>query len=96
MEGKQFLINAKFRLLNATDLRLGVECLPTVLNVKFSTHCPTVTIRGRECMGDDIEYVFWNEINQFQWNPNEFNNFEKVFTVGVEIASCDVSALFLS
>ena len=47
-------------------------------------------------MGDDIEYLFWNEINQFQWNPNEFNNFEKVFTVGAAIASYEVSGLFLS
>ena len=94
VEGQQFLISAKFRLLNSTDFTLGVECLPTVLDVKYSTHCPTVTIRGTECMGDDdVEYVFWNEVNQFQWNPNEFNNFEKVFTAGEEIASCDVSAL---
>ena len=31
LEGQQFLISAKFRLLNSTDLTLGVECLPTVL-----------------------------------------------------------------
>ena len=91
LEGQQFLISAKFRLLNATDFTQGVECLPTVLYVGYSTHCPTVTIRGRECVGDDIEYLFWNEINQFQWNPDEFNDFEKVFTVGAEIASCEVS-----
>ena len=95
VEGQQFLINAKFRLLNATDPTLGVECIPSVLYHGYNTHCPTVTIRGRECIGDDLEYLFWNEIDQFQWNPNEFNNFEKVFTVGAEIASCKVSTLLL-
>ena len=96
VEGQQFLISAKFRLLNATDLTLGVECTPTVLNTRYSTHCPTITIRGRGCTGSEIKYLFWNEIDQFEWNPNEFNDFEKMFTVGAEIASCEVSGLFYS
>ena len=48
VEGQQFLIIAKFKLLNAADLTLGVECLPLVLNVGYSTHCPTVRVAIRK------------------------------------------------
>ena len=48
-------------------------------------------------MGDDIQYLFWNEIDQFEWNLNEFNDFAKsVYSWSREIASCEVSGLFLS
>lgn len=91
VEGQEFQINAKFRLLNATDLASGVECLPTMLNVGDSRHCPTVTVRGSACNGNNFDYVFWNEIAQFQWNPNDFNDYEKAFTITPELASCEVS-----
>lgn len=90
-EGQEFLISAKFKLLNTTDMVSGVECKPTILNQWDPTHCPFVTVRGYGCIGNDIEYNFWNNINQFEWNPNEFNAFEKVFPIGAEIASCEVS-----
>ena len=93
LEGQEYLISAKFRFLNATDLTSGVDCTPSELNVNRATHCPTVTIRGRECIGNNVEYVFWNDIDQFQWDPNGFNQFEKAFTINADIASCKVRRL---
>lgn len=95
-EGQEFLITAKFKYLNTTDMVSGVDCKPTILNVGDPSHCPYVTVRGERCTGSNIEYTFWNEINQFVWNPDEFNPFEKIFPVGAEIASCKVSVLNIS
>jgi len=47
-------------------------------------------------IGNNIKHLFWNKINQFQWNPNKFNHFEKAFTVGSELGPCEVSELLLS
>ena len=90
LEGQEYLISAKFRFLNATDLTSGVDCIPSDLNVNSPTHCPTVTIRGDGCIGNNVEYIFWNDIDQFQWDPNGFNKFEKAFTINTDIASCKV------
>ena len=95
LEGQEYLISAKFRLLDATDLASGVECKPTDLNPAWASHCPTITIRGRSCAGNTkVEYLFWNEIEFFQWDKDNFNSYEKTFTVNAEIASCEVSIVF--
>ena len=91
IEGQEYLITAKFKLLNTTNLSSGVECLPNELNVGRSSHCPTITIKGTGCIGSDLEYVFWNEIDDFRWEPDAFNNYEKLFAVGAEISLCEVS-----
>ena len=91
VEGQEFVISAKFKLINATDLTSGVECTPSLVNVYDPKHCPTITIRGTECGGTNQEYVFWNDIDQFQWDPNDFNDYEKVFPVGADLALCEVS-----
>ena len=90
MGGQQFLISSdnRFRLLNAADLTLGVEYIPSVLFHKYHTHCPTVTIWGRGTIQYDLKYLLWNEINQVQRNLHEFNHSKKEFTVGTQIASC--------
>ena len=95
IEGQEYLISAKFKFLNSTDLASGVDCIPGSLNVNKPTHCPTITIRGDSCNGNDVEYIFHNDIDQYQWDPNGFNNFEKVFTINSEIASCEVR-IFIS
>ncbi len=96
IEGQEFLISAKHRLLNATDLNQGLECEPSILSVWDSRHCPTIFIRGTGCNGtNNLEYTFWNEIDQFQWNPDDFNPYESVLTVGPELASCDVSSIYI-
>ncbi len=87
LEGQEFQINAKFRLLNATNLS-GMECDTSVVSVYNSNHCPTVIIRGVECVGENLQYLFWNDIDGFQWDSSDFNNFENTFTVGSELASC--------
>ena len=92
-EGQEFLISAKFRLLDSTDLASGVDCVPSDRNVASSNHCPTVTIRGSGCTGGNAEFLYWNDIPLFQWDPDGFNNYEKVFTVSSFLASCDVSNL---
>ena len=92
IEGQEYLVSAKFRLLNSTDPTLGVDCLPSDLNVNSPTHCPTITIRGETCDGSNVEYIFWNaDIDHHIWDPNGFNKFEKVFTINSNIASCQVS-----
>ena len=91
VEGQEFLISAKFKYLNATDLTSGLDCYPSVLNRGDRMHCPSVVVRGTDCVGDNLEYIFWNEIDQFTWDPNSFNNFEKVFPIGSDMASCEVS-----
>ncbi len=97
IEGQEFLISAKHRLLNATDHNVGVECEPSRQSIWDSQHCPTTFVRGRGCDGtDSLELYFWNEIDQFQWNPDDFNNYESVLTIGPELASCDVSSISIS
>ena len=93
LEGQEYLISAKFRLLDAADLASGVICTPSDRNVGSSAHCPTITIRGTNCAGNDVEYLFWNEIEFFQWNKDGFNNYNNVFTVDAAIASCEVGTL---
>ena len=90
VEGQEFLISAKFKYLNETDLASGLDCYPSVLDVTNKMHCPAVTIRGTDCVGENLQYVLWNEIDQFTWDPNSFNSFEKVFPIGPDIASCEV------
>ena len=90
VEGQEYLISAKLRFLNSTDLTSGVDCIPSNLNVNKPTHCPTITIRGDDCNENDLEYIFFNDIDQYQWDPDGFNNFEKVFTINANIASCKV------
>jgi len=34
-------------------------------------------------------YLFWNDIDNFQWDINDFNSFENTFAVGPEMASCN-------
>ncbi len=91
IEGQEYLISAKHKLLNATDLNQGLECEPSILDVNNKRHCPTAFIRGTGCNGTTLTYRFWNEIDQFQWNPDDFNPYESVLIVGPELASCNVS-----
>ncbi len=96
IEGQEYLISAKLKLLNATDLNQGLECEPSILSVSDKRHCPTTVIRGYGCNGTNLEYRFWNEIDQFQWNPDDFNPYESVLTVGPELALCNVSFISTS
>lgn len=93
VEGQEFVISAQFRYLNATNLGSGVTCESSIKNQGDKKACPTVSIRGTQCVDDDIEYTFWNEIDQeqFVWDSTGFNDFEKVFTVDANIAQCNVS-----
>lgn len=93
--GQELLISAKFQLLNATDMATGIECDPSLLTVSRPTHCPTVTIRGTDCEEGDFELLFFNDIDHFQWDANNFNDFQKAFSITTQIASCDVSFLVL-
>ena len=95
IEDQEFLISAKFRLLNATDLVSGVKCSPSVKNKHDKNHCPTVAIYGSKCAVNDIRFYFFNEIDHIQWDPNGFNDFEKVFPITADLASCEVSYRFL-
>ena len=95
IKGQEYLISAKFRLLNSTDPTSGMECIPSNLNVNSPTHCPTITIRGDGCNGNNLEYIFHNDIGQYQWDPDGFNNFEKVFAINSDIASCKVRNISL-
>lgn len=90
-EGQEFQINAKFKLLNTTDYTSGVDCIPTILSAGNQNACPSITIRGTNCANGNIDYFFWNDIDQFNWNPDGFNAYEKVFTVDADFASCEVS-----
>merc|ERR1711862_928433 len=87
LEGQEFTISAKFKYVNRADLVSGMECSPTVLNLKDNRHCPTVRIVGDNC-ASPVAYTFWNGINHFNWDKNNFNQYERTFTVGSELASC--------
>ncbi len=93
VEGQEYLISADFMYLNGTDLSTGVSCEPSVKNQGDQRHCPTITIRGSNCESEDLEYTFWNEIEQFQWDQSSFNKFERVFVIGQRLGSCKVSEL---
>lgn len=90
VEGQEYQINAKFKLVNPSDLTTGLGCDPTSRSVTDENHCPIVTIKGEQCDGNSLEYKFWNDIDFFQWDPDGFNNFQKDFTVNAELASCKV------
>ena len=94
VEGQQFAITAQFKYINATDLVSGVSCEPTIKSQSDVKACPTIVIRGTQCESNDLEYTFWNEIDQEEnsWDSNGFNNFEKVFNIDANIAKCDVSS----
>ena len=92
VEGQKFLISAKFKYLDATDLTSGLDCDPTTLSYRDSNHCPSVIVRTSDCVGTSQEIVLWNDVDQFStWDPNSFNDFEQVLTITSDIASCDVS-----
>ena len=93
--GREFLISAKFQLLNSTDMVSGVACDPAQLTVSRPTHCPTVTVRGSDCEEGDFEFLLWNDIDHFEWDANKFNDFEQVFSVNNQLASCSVSVPLL-
>lgn len=72
----------------------GVGCDPSLLTVSRPDHCPTVTVQGTECDGGDYERLFWNDIDfLFERDPNGFNDFQCVFSVNAQLASCKVSFL---
>lgn len=89
LEGQEFLISAKFRLANSTDLSSGLSCSPSTLRETDSEACPTVTIRGENCASGNLVFIFWNESND-PWDADGFNNYEKVYTVSADMASCEV------
>ena len=91
VEGQEFVVSAQFRYLNATDLSEGLSCEPSQKNQGRTDACPTVIIRGSQCEANDLEYTFWNEIDQFVWDSDGFNEFEKIFTIDSNIAKCNVS-----
>lgn len=95
VEGQEFLLSAKFRLLNATDYVSGVDCEPSIQNLGDSRHCPHFFLEGNQCIGNTVRYNFYNEIDNFEWDPNGFNDFEKVFTIFADFASCDVSNILI-
>ncbi len=90
-EGQEFLVSARFQYLNTTDYTTGVDCTPTVLNLRDSRHCPSIKIQGEGCEGPNLEYDFWNDIDQFSWNKDKFNDFEKIVPIGADLAKCNVS-----
>ena len=96
LEGQEYLISAKFRLLDVANLDLGVACDPAKKTVNSVTHCPTVTIHGTNCAGGDVEYLFFNEKESFIWDKEKFNEYERVFTVNADFASCEVSIVFFN
>merc|ERR1711862_574849 len=57
LEGQEFTISAKFKYVNRADLVSGMECSPTVLNLKDNRHCPTVRIVGDNC-ASPVAYTF--------------------------------------
>ncbi len=88
VEGQEFQISAKFRLLDVNNHASGIECDTSIRrNGSVSNNCPYVVIRGRECADDTVDNVYWND--NFQWDANDFNDFEKSFVVGPEMASCE-------
>ena len=94
-EGQDYLIRAKFKLLNTTDLVSGVSCDPTSRNLGDANHCPSVCIRGHGCVGNYVREAFYfNDIEGFTWNSNEFNSYESVFTFDADLAACEVSVQF--
>ena len=94
-EGQDYLISAKFKLLNTTDLVSGVSCDPTNKNLGNSNHCPSIVIRGEGCVGTSVRETFYfNDIEGFVWQKNEFNSFQSVFTFDADLAACKVSVQF--
>lgn len=94
IEGQEFLIRAKFKLVSSTDTSTGIICDPLILNEREVTACPSVTIRGEDCVVDGtLRYTFWNEKSEL-WDANSFNEYEKLYSVDADMAACQVSIMF--
>merc|ERR1712176_1032506 len=94
--GQEFSITAKFKYVAISDLATGMECSPTVLNLYSKDHCPTVRIVGSGCTSEtgSVGYTLWNDIENFEWSKDDFNDYEKILTIDSELASCEVSIYF--
>lgn len=81
--GDEYVISAKFRMLDATTGE-GVSCNK---NTQWDTgdncetdetngcNCPNVVVYGRSCPGGDIYWQFWNALSGFTWDPASYNEF---------------------
>ena len=63
MQDQEFLISAKFRLLNAMDLVSGVDCEPNIKDKGSTNSYSTVAIYGSNCSRDNKQFYFYNEIS---------------------------------
>merc|ERR1711982_71444 len=90
-EGQEFAITAKFKYVDISDLVTGKECSPTTLNLYDKNHCPTVRIVGSNCNSEtgSVGYTLWNDIENFEWNKDDFNDYENSVTIDSELASCE-------
>ena len=66
IQGQEYLIKGKFRLLNATDFSLGVDCDLSQRDYWQSDACPSVRIYGTTCADGNKDKIYWNEIGFFK------------------------------
>ena len=89
-ENQDLVIKAKLKLLDSADLEKGFECDPREWNMGKSSHCPSISITGKNCEEGNVDNLYWNEIETSYWDPNEFNEFQAVFQVQSNLISCQV------
>lgn len=84
--GEEFIISAKFRLLNATT-GTGLNC---TTNDQWGSgkNCPSVMIYGEGCTvgTNNLQWRFWNTIPG--WKKDAYNEFRTAFIVNDQLSSC--------
>lgn len=92
-EGQEYLITAKFKLVDSANPATGLSCNPNIFSENDIDACPKVIISGARCAsGSSLSYDFWNQKNE-PWNTNDFNDYEYVFPIDADMASCEVSVI---
>ena len=87
VEEKTFVLSAKIKLLNATDLSKPLACDPGERNIHAPNHCPTMRIEFHNCNDGNADVTLWNE-KQSPWVPDDFNHYQYDFTVTSRQESC--------
>jgi uncharacterized protein (DUF1501 family)/uncharacterized protein (DUF1800 family) len=92
--GEEYTIASKFLLLNGTSGE-GVSCNVNDQNYWSNSNCPFVGVYGRSCSGGNVDWRFWNALDDISWDPNNYNDFGATMVVNEQLASCGEVYLYV-
>eukprot|EP00554_Chaetoceros_debilis_P007442 CAMPEP_0194077066 /NCGR_PEP_ID=MMETSP0149-20130528/3732_1 /TAXON_ID=122233 /ORGANISM="Chaetoceros debilis, Strain MM31A-1" /LENGTH=4275 /DNA_ID=CAMNT_0038757959 /DNA_START=113 /DNA_END=12940 /DNA_ORIENTATION=+ len=87
VDGQEFVLSAKFQLLNAADPTETLSCDPSEDSSSSADLCPVLYFEGELCDGDNFNVRLENQ-QQVPWDTTDFNVFQYDIFVDANIASC--------